>query len=122
MVDQADVLLMQNWDHVLTTFKFLNQIPYKPDGIDFFRVREWYLNGRMEHKINSFKDFINCGEFLKKSGYSSKHRSSYPTPEEGNVFQLSNPGQVSTKAKKEPNSVRPQSNEVTMLSRFAKAL
>lgn len=34
--------------------------------------REWYLNGRMEHKINSFKDFINCGEFLKKSGYSSK--------------------------------------------------
>jgi protease II len=28
--------------------------------------REWYLNGRMEHKINSFKDFINCGEFLKK--------------------------------------------------------
>ena len=34
--------------------------------------REWYLDGRMENKTNSFNDFILCGEFLKESGYSSE--------------------------------------------------
>jgi oligopeptidase B len=30
--------------------------------------REWYEQGRMEHKMNSFTDFIACGEFLKNTG------------------------------------------------------
>ena len=33
--------------------------------------RSWYEDGRMENKMNSFNDFISCGEFLKKSEYAS---------------------------------------------------
>ncbi len=32
---------------------------------------DWYLNGKMRHKINSFNDFIDCCEHLISSGYSS---------------------------------------------------
>jgi oligopeptidase B len=34
--------------------------------------REWYEHGRMEHKMNSFTDFIACGEFLKSSGHADQ--------------------------------------------------
>lgn len=36
--------------------------------------REWYENGKMMKKINTFTDFIDCGEFLVKEKYTSpKH-------------------------------------------------
>ena len=36
--------------------------------------RQWYENGKMMHKRNTFTDFISCGEFLVKEKYtSSKH-------------------------------------------------
>jgi oligopeptidase B len=35
--------------------------------------REWYEDGRLLHKQNSFTDFIDCGEFLIAEGYA--HRS-----------------------------------------------
>lgn len=34
--------------------------------------REWYENGKMMKKINSFNDFIDCAEFLIKENYTSK--------------------------------------------------
>ncbi len=33
--------------------------------------RQWYDDGKMMNKINSFNDFIDCGEFLIKEKYSS---------------------------------------------------
>lgn len=45
IVDQADVLMMQNWDHVLSIFERINRQPVSPTGIDFARVRMWTLNG-----------------------------------------------------------------------------
>lgn len=36
--------------------------------------RQWYEDGKMFKKINTFSDFINCGEFLIKEKYTSnKH-------------------------------------------------
>jgi U3 small nucleolar RNA-associated protein 25 len=49
IVDQCDVLMMQNWDHVQYIFQRLNQLPKKPHGADFSRIRNWYLNDHSKY-------------------------------------------------------------------------
>ncbi|KAI1895152.1 hypothetical protein AGOR_G00103360 [Albula goreensis] len=44
VVDQADVFLMQNWEHMLHVMKHLNLQPLDSHGVDFSRVRMWNLN------------------------------------------------------------------------------
>lgn len=36
--------------------------------------RAWYEDGKMEHKMNTFTDFIACGEHLVKAGYTDPER------------------------------------------------
>ena len=36
--------------------------------------RNWYDNGKMEHKMNTFTDFIDCAEYLLKNKYTDPER------------------------------------------------
>ncbi|KAF0310750.1 Digestive organ expansion factor [Amphibalanus amphitrite] len=45
IIDQTDVFLMQNWEHVLHMLDHLHLQPRDSHGVDFSRVRYWTLNG-----------------------------------------------------------------------------
>ncbi|XP_029449151.1 digestive organ expansion factor homolog [Rhinatrema bivittatum] len=44
IIDQADIYLMQNWEHVLHLMSHLNLQPLDSHGVDFSRVRMWSLS------------------------------------------------------------------------------
>jgi len=43
ILDQADIFLMQNWEHVLDIMQHINTMPTKPRKMDIARVRHWHL-------------------------------------------------------------------------------
>ncbi|XP_066535330.1 U3 small nucleolar RNA-associated protein 25 homolog [Hoplias malabaricus] len=44
VLDQTDIFLMQNWEHVLHVMNHMNLQPMDSHGVDFSRVRMWNLN------------------------------------------------------------------------------
>ncbi|KAK9793740.1 hypothetical protein WJX73_006953 [Symbiochloris irregularis] len=49
VLDRADMMLMQNWAHVLSVFGALNRMPSEHHGADVMRVRHAYLDGQGSH-------------------------------------------------------------------------
>ena len=60
IVDQADVFLMQNWEHVQHLFDHTHLQPKESHGVDFSRVRMWSLNGwnKFYRQTLIFCDFL----------------------------------------------------------------
>lgn len=46
ILDQADVLAMQNWEHVGHIFDHMNRLPLEARGCDFSRVKTFNLDKR----------------------------------------------------------------------------
>ncbi|KAK6202940.1 digestive organ expansion factor, partial [Scheffersomyces amazonensis] len=44
IIDKANQIEMQNWDHVSTVLKYLNKIPKDFHDADFSRIRMWSIN------------------------------------------------------------------------------
>ena len=47
--DKLNVILMQNWSHLLEVFNNLNHIPKESHDCDFSRVKPWYLDGMSKY-------------------------------------------------------------------------
>ncbi len=90
IVDQADALLMQNWEHVEYIFEHLNLQPKDAHGCDFSRLRPWYLDDWARY----FRQTIILGGFhtpelaeLQRSGCRNWAGKARLQPEYAGVLQ-----------------------------------
>lgn len=71
VVDQANHIEMQNWDHVGTVLKYLNKIPKDFHGADFSRIRMWSVNdqARLMRQSMVFSEYLtpNINSILSRS-------------------------------------------------------
>ncbi|CAG9462688.1 unnamed protein product [Pedinophyceae sp. YPF-701] len=74
VVERCDIMQMQNWRHVETTFDNLNNMPEKQSDVDVTRVREWLLAGRGKH----YRQTILLTSFLSTDVMSLFHRRCAP--------------------------------------------
>ena len=91
VMDQTDVFLMQNWEHILHLMKHLHLTPTEDRGVDFSRVRMWILEGWQKYYcqllvfssivVPTITAFFNkyshnyCGKVITKNEINSSKAS-----------------------------------------------
>lgn len=84
ILDQTEVFLMQNWEHVTHLAEYLNAQPVESHNIDFTRVRNWVINGWSKfYRQNLIFSSVACPEInslfnRKCCNYAGKVRISAP--------------------------------------------
>ena len=59
IIDQADSIVMQNWEHVSHIFEHLSLLPSSPRQTDITRIRPWFLEGWAQY----FRQTVLVSEF-----------------------------------------------------------
>ncbi|XP_055322541.1 U3 small nucleolar RNA-associated protein 25 homolog [Sitodiplosis mosellana] len=96
ILDQADIFLAQNWDHLLHVLDHLHLQPQSARNTDFSRVRPWCLNGWSRfyrqtllfasHELAEFRSLFNT----RCSNYRGKVRLINPI-ENGSIKHVAVP-------------------------------
>lgn len=96
ILDQADIFLAQNWDHLLHVLDHLHLQPQSARNTDFSRVRPWCLNGWSRfyrqtllfssHELAEFRSLFNT----RCSNYRGKVRLMNPI-ENGSIKHVAVP-------------------------------
>jgi len=62
-LNKLNLLILQNWSHVISVVDQLNMIPTKQHGTDFMRIREWLVVYYMIWKY-IYLCFVACSDLL----------------------------------------------------------
>ncbi|MCJ1275262.1 rRNA-binding ribosome biosynthesis protein utp25 [Puttea exsequens] len=92
IVDQAEALHMQNWEHVEYIFDHLNLQPKEAHGCDFSRVKEWYLDGKAKYLrqtilLSSF-NFPSLNKLYSQSMLNVTGKLKYSAVHQGVMMDL----------------------------------
>lgn len=93
ILDQADAMLMQNWDHVTFVLSHLNLQPKDAHGCDFSRVRHSYLDGHAQHLRQTilFSAFLtpDLNALFNKTMLNISGKAKYTRLYQGTITDLS---------------------------------
>ena len=92
VIDQADAMLMQNWEHVQYVFEHLNLQPKEAHGCDFSRVRDWYLDGNAKYLrqtiLYSSFNFPSLNRIFTRHMLNVAGKMRYSREEDGAMIDL----------------------------------
>ena len=92
VADQADAMLMQNWEHVEYIFEHLNLQPKEAHGCDFSRVRGWYLDGNAKYLrqtiLSSSFNFPSLNKLFSRHMLNVAGKLKYLKEEDGAMVDL----------------------------------
>ena len=92
VIDQADAILMQNWEHVEYVFEHLNLQPKEAHGCDFSRVRDWYLDGNAKYLrqtiLYSSFNFPSLNKVFTRHMLNVAGKMRYSRKEDGAMIDL----------------------------------
>lgn len=81
IIDKANSIEMQNWDHVNTVMKYINKIPQQFHDADFSRIRMWSINdqAKMFRQNLIFSEYLtpNINNLISSKSFNLAGKSKF---------------------------------------------